>query len=230
MFVGSASKPAVEEVEEAFEAANPNIKLDITFGGSGTLLNQMTLEETGDVYMPGSDDYMDRAEQREAIKPETRQIISWLVPAIIVPKGNPKNIRTLKDLARPGMRIGLAKPDAVCLGNISEEILADVGLLEEVKKNVCAYGLSCSKTAHLAELGEVDAIIGWEVFAKWSPDKVETIPLRAKTARVRNIPAAQSAFTKQPELAQEFIDFLTSPVAQQIFQRHGYALQKPGAE
>jgi molybdate transport system substrate-binding protein len=228
IFVGAASKPPMEEAKKAFEQANPGTRLDITYGGSGTVLNQMTLEETGDLYIPGSDDYMDIAEKKGAVKPETRKVICWLVPAIIVQKGNPKNIQTLQDLTRPGIKVGMAKAGAVCLGDISEEILKTAGLLEKVKKNIATYALACDETAHLVELGSVDAIIGWEVFAAWAPDRVEAVLLPASLAsRPRNIPAAQSAYTRQPELAQKFIDFLTSPQGREIFQRHGYALQKP---
>jgi len=232
VFVGTASKPAMEEAKKAFEAANSDVKLDINYAGSGTLLNQMTLEKTGDVYVPGSDDFMDRAQKQGAIRPETRQIICWLVPAIVVPKGNPKKIQRLEDLARPGVRVGLAKAGAVCLGDISEEILTAAGLVEKVKKNVVTYALSCEETAHLVELGEVDAIIGWEVFSSWAPEKIEAIPLPANlAARARNIAAAVSAFSRQPARAQELVDFLaSSPQSKEIFQHHGYALEKPGAK
>jgi len=228
VFVGSASKPAMEEAKKAFEAANPGIRLDISYGGSGTLLNQMLLEQIGDVYVPGSDDFMDKAEKKGAVDPLTRRVICWLVPAIIVPKGNPKKVHGLEDLARPGVQIGLAKAGAVCLGDISEEILAAAGLTEKVKKNVVTYALSCEDTAHLAELGEVDAIIGWEVFGAWAPEKVEVVRLPATYAgRARNIPAAVSTFSRQPRLAGKFVSFLTSIEAKKIFQARGYAIRKP---
>ena len=51
-FIGAASKPPAEEAKAVFEKAHPNIKVDITFGGSGTLLQQIKLEEIGDIYMP----------------------------------------------------------------------------------------------------------------------------------------------------------------------------------
>lgn len=226
-FVGAASKPPTTEAKEAFEKANPNIVVDISFGGSGTLLNQMTLEETGDIYMPGSNDYMDKAEEKKAVAVETRKIVAYLIPMICVQRGNPKNIQSLKDLARPGVTVGLAKAGAVCLGDAADGILRSAGLEEEVKKNVITYAGSCDQTQQLVQLGEVDAVIGWDAFKHWSPDKIDVVPIAREHLQVRNIPAAISTYTEHPEAAQKFIDFLTSEEGKEIFSKHGYSVTPP---
>jgi molybdate transport system substrate-binding protein len=226
-FVGSASKPPSLEVKAAYEKATPGVSVDMTFGGSGTILQQMSLEKTGDIYMPGSDDYMDKAEAKQAVIPETRAIVAYLVPVICVQKGNPKGIRTLADLAKPGVVVGLAEAGAVCLGDVSAEALENAGLLEAVKKNVITYAKSCEQTQQLVQLGEVDAAIGWDAFEHWAPDKIEVVPIPPKYARPRNIPAAVSAFSRQRQAAERFIGFLTSPEGKAIFAKHGYSVEPP---
>lgn len=227
-FVGSASKPPAEEAKATYEKRNPGVTVDMTFAGSGTLLQQMILEQTGDIYWPGSDDFMDKAEAKGAVIPETRRIIAYLVPAICVREGNPKGIRELADLARPGITVGLAEAGAVCLGDVSAMVLEDVGLLAEVKRNVITYAKSCEQTQQLVQLGEVDAVIGWDVFEKWTPERVDSIPIPVKLARVRNIPAAVSVYSKQREAAQEFVDCLASSEGKAIFAKHGYSIEPPG--
>lgn len=226
-FVGAASKPPSTEAKEAFESANPDIVVDMTFGGSGTLLNQMTLEEIGDIYMPGSDDYMDKAEQQQAVRPETRKIVAYLVPMICVQHGNPKNIQSLEDLARPGVVVGLAEAGAVCLGDVSDEILQSAGLERRVKKNVITYARSCDQTQQLVQLGEVDAVIGWDAFKFWAPDEIDVIAIAREHLRVRNIPAAISVYSENQDAAQRFIDFLTSDQGKAIFTKHGYSVTPP---
>jgi molybdate transport system substrate-binding protein len=227
LFVGSASKPPMVECQKVYEKLHPDVTLDILFGGSGTLLNQMRLEQIGDIYLPGSDDYMDKAEAQKAVLPATRKIVCYLVPAICVQKGNPKKIRGLEDLARPGLTLGLAKAGAVCLGDVSEEILTSAGLLDAVRKNVLIYAASCELTQQLVQLGEVDAVIGWDSFAAWTPDKIETVPIAAKYMRVRNVPAALTVYSTQQKAAREFIAFLTSKQGQAIFAKHGYPVKPP---
>lgn len=226
-FVGSASKPPMEQCKKTYQKLHPDVVVDMTFGGSGTLLNQMRLEEVGDIYMPGSDDYMDKAEKQKAVLPATRKIVAYLVPMICVQHNNPKNIRTLRDLARPGVTVALAKAGAVCLGDVAEEILAGAGLLDEVRKNVLTYAGSCEQTQQLVQLGEVDAIIGWDSFKAWAPDKIDLVPIPPEHLRVRNVPAAVSAYSKQQKAAAAFISFLTSKQGKAIFAKYGYAVKPP---
>lgn len=226
-FVGAASKPPTTEAKEAFEKRHPDIVVDITFGGSGTLLNQMTLEEIGDIYMPGSDDYMDKAEEKRAVVTETRSIAAYLVPAICVQEGNPKGIHSLADLARGGVTVGLAEAGAVCLGDVSDEILRSARLEGQVKKNVITYAKSCDQTQQLVQLGEVDAVIGWDAFEHWAPDQIDIVSIDPTHLRVRNIPAAIAVYSKNPAEAQQFIDFLTSEEGKAIFAKHGYSVEPP---
>ena len=117
IFAGAASKPPTEEAAKAFEAKT-GIKVDVIFGGSGYVLSQMMLGKKGDLYFPGSSDYMELAKKKEIVYPETEKIIVYLVPAINVQKGNPKNVKTLKDLARPGLKVAIANPEGVCVGAV----------------------------------------------------------------------------------------------------------------
>lgn len=227
LFVGAASKPPMLEAKQVYEKAHPNVQLDMTFGGSGTLLQQMTLEKIGDIYIPGSDDFMDKAEEKKAVLAETRKILVYLIPTICVQHGNPKKIRSLTDLARPGITVGLAKPEAVCLGNASETVLKKAGLLDKVKKNVITYAASCEHTQQLIQLGEVDAVIGWDAFKSWSPDKIDLVKIDPKYLRVHNIPAAVSVYSQNRKEAERFISFLTSKQGKAIFTKHGYSITMP---
>jgi len=226
-FVGAASKPPALKAKIAFEKSHPGIVVDMTYGGSGTLLNQMVLEETGDIYMPGSDDYMDKAEKQKAVVPGTRRIVAYLVPVICVQHGNPKRIRSLADLARPKITVGLAKAGAVCLGDASEAILRKAGLEAQVKKNVITYAGSCEQTQQLVQLREVDAVIGWDVFKHWAPDKIDIVKIPSKYLRVHNIPAAVAVYSKQRPAAEQFVRFLASEQGKAIFASHGYSVKPP---
>jgi molybdate transport system substrate-binding protein len=226
-FVGAASKPPMQEAVTTFQKKYPNITVQATYGGSGTLLNQMKLEQYGDLYIPGSDDFMDKAQEQKVVLPATRKIVAYLVPTICVQEGNPKKIKSLEDMTRPGITVGLAKPKAVCLGDVSEEIIRMAGLEEHMKANVVNYAQSCELTQQMIQLGEVDAIIGWDSFEAWAPNKIDLVKLPVKLIRVRNIPVAVSVYSKQQQEAKLFISFLTSTTGKAIFSKHGYAITIP---
>lgn len=222
VFVGSATKPAIEDAASAFEKES-GIKLLLHFGGSGKMLSEMKLARRGDLYLPGSSDYMDLAKREGLVLPDTEKRVAYVVPAINVPAGNPKNIRSLEDLARPGLRIGIARPDSVCVGLYAVEVLERAGLAARVRPNVVTHAESCEKTAQLVALSTVDAVLGWEVFHFWEPDKIETIFLKPEqVARIGYIPVGVSVFSTQRPKAQRFIDFLAGPEGQAMFKKWHY--------
>ncbi len=222
LFVGSATQPATEEVARVFEEEH-GVRVDLHFGGSGAMLSQMQLTERGDIYFPGSSDFMEEAKRQDLVVPETEQQVVYLVPAINVQKGNPKDIHSLEDLARPGVKVAIADPETVCVGLYAVEVLEKAGLAEAVRPNIVTYTESCAKTARVVALGNVDAVIGWRVFQYWAPDEVETVYLEpAQVPRIGYVPIAVSKFSEQPELAQQFIDFITSDEAQDVYRRWNY--------
>lgn len=227
-FCGSASQPAMEEAAAAFTAAT-GITVYLNFSGSGTMLSQMKVDKSGDLYIPGSPDYMALAERDGVVDPATVKIIAYLVPAILVPEGNPKNIQSLADLARPGVEVGIGDPRSVCVGLYAYEIMEYNGLLEAIAPNIVTHAESCSKTATLVALKAVDAIIGWRVFASWH-DNIEAVYLKpAELPRLAYIPGAVSNYTQDRESAGKFLDFLVSPEGQEIFGRWGYLATEAAA-
>jgi len=226
VFAGAASKPALTDLGSMYEART-GAKVAITFGGSGAVLTQFAQEQYGDVYIPGSDDFLDKAEKKGAVVKDTRTVLVYLVPTICVAKGNPKQVHDLKDLARSDLRVVVGQPESVCLGDIAASALADAGLWDKVKPHIASYASSCEDTLNNLLLGEADVIIGWDVFARQHPDKVESIPLLGKAARPRNIPASVIQWSKQPDEAKAFIRFLASAEAQDVFSRHGYTPKPP---
>jgi molybdate transport system substrate-binding protein len=221
-FCGSASKPAMEEAAFKFEQET-GIRIDLYFGGSGTVLSQMKMARRGNLYIPGSPDYMSKAIREGVVDPESVAIIAYLVIAIDVQRGNQKNIQTLADLARPGIRVGIGNPEAVCVGLYAVEVLERNGLLKQVQQNIVTHAPSCSATASLVAMQKVDAVIGWRVFSKWNPDKIEAVLLKPQEVpRLAYIPAAISTYSQDKKGAQRFINFLISAEGQKIFAQWGY--------
>lgn len=225
VFAGAASKPPTEEAAKAFEKKT-GVKVRLTFGGSGFVLSQMSLAKRGDIYFPGSSDYMEIAKKKGLVFPETERKVVYLVPAINVQKGNPKNVKTLRDLTRPGLRVAIANPEGVCVGLYAVEIIEkNLSNTEKasLKKNLVNYTESCEKTATAISLKAVDAVIGWRVFEHWDPSRIETVPLkREEIPRIGYIPIAVSRFTADRGLSQRFIDFLLSDEGRAVFRKYRY--------
>jgi molybdate transport system substrate-binding protein len=227
IFAGAASKPATEEAIRTFQERF-GAPVNVIFGGSGFVLSQMKLGKKGDLYFPGSSDFMEVAKREALVFPDSEKIVVYLVPAINVQKGNPKRIHNLKDLTKEGVRLAIANPETVCVGTYAVEIIEknlNTAQKERFKKNLVNYMESCEKTANVISLKAVDAVLGWEVFQYWDPERIETIYLRPEEIpRIGYIPIGISKFTRDKAFAQKFIDFLLSPHGKEIFQKYDYLM------
>jgi molybdate transport system substrate-binding protein len=227
VFAGAASKPATEKMARIYQQKE-GVKVLTTFGGSGFVLSQMKLARRGDVYFPGSSDFMEKAKKDGAVFPETEKIVVYLVPAINVQRGNPRQIRSLKDLLKPGLRLAIAEPNHVCVGTYAVEVVEknfSPPEREIFRKNLATMAESCEKTANLVSLKGVDAVLGWEVFEAWDPQRIERVLLKPEEIpRIGYIPAAVSRFTKDRARAERFVNFLLSPESQEVFRKSGYLM------
>lgn len=230
VFCGSASKPAIEEIAQLFEMEK-KAKVNIIFGGSGTLLSQINLSQKGEIYLPGSPDYILIGNRKKLLIEGSDRIVAYLVPAIITPKNNPAKINTLLDLTTPGVKVGIGNPETVCLGLYSIELLETNRLFESVMKNVVTFGASCSKTANLAAMNKVDAILGWRVFQYWNPERMSHILLSPdQIPRISYIPISIPIYTKDIALSKVFIEFVLSSKGKSIYEKYGYITDEDKAK
>jgi len=227
VFAGAASKPATEELSKVFQE-KIGIPVEVVFGGSGFVLSQMKLSKKGDLYFPGSSDFMELAKREDLVFPESEKVVVYLVSAINVQRGNPSKIYSLKDLTKGGLRVAIANPETVCVGTYAVEIIEKNFTpleKERFRKNLVNYTESCEKTASAISLRAVDAVIGWRVFEYWDPGRIETIYLRPEeVSRIGYIPIAISKFTQDRMSAQKFIEFLLSPQGKATFHKYHYLM------
>jgi molybdate transport system substrate-binding protein len=176
---------------------------------------------------------MEKAKREEAVFPETEKIIAYLVPAINVQRGNPHQIRSLKDLLKPGLRLAIAEPASVCVGAYAVEVVEKNFNPQErelFRRSLVTMVESCEKTANIISLKGVDAVLGWEVFESWDPERIERVPLKPEEVpRIGYIPAAVARFTEDRVRAEQFVNFLVSSESQTVFRRHGYLMSIPEA-
>jgi len=233
VFAGAASKPPTEEAARLYEQKT-GVRVELLFGGSGYVLSQMKLARQGDIYFPGSSDYMEKAKREGDVLAGTEKVIVYLVSAINVQKGNPHNIRRLKDLTKPGLKVAIANPEGVCVGAYAVEIIEKEFTPAEkaaFRRNLINYTESCEKTATAISLKMADAVIGWSVFEHWDAARIETVPLpKEQIPRIGCIPVAISKFTKDRAAAQAFMDFLAGPEGRAIYARHHYFATPEDAE
>lgn len=155
---------------------------------------------------------------------------------IAVPKGNPANIAGLDDLARPGVRVAMAKEASAPGGQAVMGILKAADLTQKILVNVPEQGTCVQRSVKDVATGSADAMIverricHMERFA----DQLEAVEIPEKF-----FPAGPLTFTvglmadaADKDRAVAYIDWLTSPQGQVFFENSGFitALSPKGQE
>lgn len=224
VFAGAASAPVLQEAAQLFEEKH-GVKVELRLGGSGNMLSAMRISKSGDLFIPGSPEYLSLAAKQGVVNLNDGhvRVLAYLVPAIIVQKGNPKNIMSLEDLARPGISVGIGDPESVCVGLYAKDLLERSGLWEKVSRNIIVYAQSCDATAALIVNRAVDAVIGWHVFQSWTPEKADIVWIDpGRIPKIAYIAGAVSTFATHRSSAEAFLDFLASEDMQPTWSKYGY--------
>jgi molybdate transport system substrate-binding protein len=98
-------------------------KVEVHYGGSAEIFGIFQTTCGCDVFVPGAWYYTQQAMERGYILNDTVQNVTYHILVIAVPKGNPKGIHSLEDLAKPGVRIVLGDPKGPAIGRVSQKIL-----------------------------------------------------------------------------------------------------------
>lgn len=173
-----------------------------------------------DLAIAGAEYLLDDGEIRGIVQRGQRRTIAFRNSAIIVPRGNPKNIHCAADMATPGVRIGVSVID--CLKGLWEDISARLGLLDGIRKNICYYANGCIAIVEAVATNEIDAVFGWASFGHLEPERIEVIEMPKEQQVLRGTAVGLLSFSKQPKAAKQFMDFLASAESQKFYKEYGW--------
>lgn len=224
---GAGQRSSLDEIAAVFSARNPGARIDFSYKGSGYFIADIAASKMGDLYMPGEEYYLLQAVERGFItdySPST-DIAAHFITVIITPKGNPQGVRTIADFARPGLRIGLADPEAAAIGLWQEKTFKRAGIWEQVKKNATMFAKCIPELGNATQLGAVDATIVWATTAVLYLKDIEIVPIEPAYRGLIRLPVAVLTFSKQPELARKLKAFILSEEGRSIFHSHAYGIE-----
>ncbi len=197
------------------------VTVQCDYAGSEVLLSRIKLAQRGDLYMPGDASYMEQA-QREGLIASSRPVCYW-VPVILVQKGNPKDIRKLADLARPGLRLGFGDAKACAIGRETVTLLEKNHIKpEQLEPNVVFRSVTVNELGTNVKLGQLDAAIVWDAIASLYADQTEAISIPTEENVISAVPIGVLNASDQKDLAGRFVEFVVSPEGQACFRRHHY--------
>lgn len=155
---------------------------------------------------------------------------------LVTPKGNPGKIEQIGDLARPGVRLVLA-PDASPPGGAAAlAVLKKAGIFDQAMKNTVERGTCVQRVMDTLLAGKGDvSIVELRItrMAEFAGKlEVITIPAAFFPPPPLTFTVGVMKYAKDRALADDFVNFLTSPEGQAFFEAQGFipALSAKGQE
>jgi molybdate transport system substrate-binding protein len=228
--VAISMKEAVETLGKQFMQSRPGVTLRYNFGSSGELQKQIEAGAPVDVFISAAQRQMDELEQKGLITTASRRVFARNVLTVIKPAGSALDISKPADLASPKVqRIAIGNPKTVPVGQYTEESLKALGLWDQLQPKL-VLAENVRQSLDYVARGEVEAGFVYTTDAAVRPGRVvEAFRPAEDTYRPVTYPAAVIKASKQPALAQAFIDLLVSRDGQGVLSRLGFQPPPAGA-
>jgi molybdate transport system substrate-binding protein len=230
VFAAASLTDAFKEIAIAFGKANGNATVTFNFAGSDQLAQQIVQGAPADVFASANTKQMDVAIQAGDIISGTARTFVRNRLVVVYPKDNPGKLQTLKDLAKPGLKLVLANKN-VPVGAYALDFLDKASKLpeysatyrESVLKNVVSYEENVRAVLSKVALGEADAGIVYTTDAATVKDaRIGTLDIPDPLNTIATYPIAATKNTKHADLAKKFVDYVLAPDGQKILARYGF--------
>jgi len=221
VFAAASLADVLQPLGERFESEK-GIKVNYSFGGSWTLAQQVSLGAPADVFVAGGPGPMDVLDDKNLLVNGSRvDLLGNML--VIVAKGQ-HNSETFSptDLLRDDVkRIAMGDPSLAPAGNYAREALQTIGLWSDLREKL-VYGLNVRTALQYARSGNSDVAIVYatDVAGDKQLRLLWTFP--PETHSSIRYPIAVIGGADNSSKAAEFVVFLRSDGASEIFSEHGF--------
>jgi molybdate transport system substrate-binding protein len=245
LYVGGNYFFAMAPLVEAFEASHPELKgriywetippgllVDQIKASGRITIGNMTWTAQPDAYLAGLRKVKGLMDEGLLTEPGVPYVTNTLT--IMVPKGNPANIRNLADLGRPGVRLampnpafeGIARQIKMALTKAGGQALADTVYDAKVKEgSTILTHIHHRQTPLFLMQGVADAGVTWvseAIFQEQAGNPIAHVSIPDADNATAIYAGAQVAGAAHPQAAKAWLDFIRSPEALRIFEGYGF--------
>jgi molybdate transport system substrate-binding protein len=222
VFCGITMIDPVRELMGRFEQ-DAGVKMTMSYGGSADLMQSIKLNGVGDIYFPGGESYIIEADKDGILKERKQVGVNQI--ALFVRKGNPKGLSgDLDELLKPGMQIGIGHPDLGSVGKEAKRMLQAKGVYDQVVTASAMMQPDSKALTGVLREGKVDVVLNWRAVLSFQDNSqdMEMLPVKGDWATPHKLTMSVLANSREPELANRFLDFCASEPGRAVFQRYGF--------
>ncbi len=218
-------KDALVETEAAYNQGRGKIAFANNFGSSGTLAAQIDQGAPVDIFISAAAKPMNDLTATGLIVGGTRRNLLRNTLVLIVPLDS--KLRDFQGLTDKSIRlIALGDPASVPAGEYGKQALLSLHLWDQLNTKL-VLGKDVRQVLTYVETGNADAGLVYATDAM-TTSKIRVVASAPdSTHEVIVYPAAVVKGSHGEADARKFIDYLASPTAQAIFQKHGFTRSAP---
>jgi molybdate transport system substrate-binding protein len=216
VFAAASLTESFTQIGKDFRAANPRAKVTFNFAGSSALATQINQGAPADVFASAAPANMKTVtDAGNADGTATTFVKNQLV--IAVPKGNPKRIARLADLAKPGVKVALCAEQVPC-GAAAKKALAAANV--SVKPVTLEQDVKAALSK--VKLGEVDAALVYRTDAKAAAGDVDGVEFPESASAINEYPIIVLKNAPNKAGAQAFVSWVLSDKGRTVLTQAGF--------
>ncbi len=215
VFATASLGPAFQALARRYEADHPGGRVELVVAGGARLLARMNAGERADVVAIGDSSLMSRFAASALLAAHSPTELARSRIAIAVRAGDAKGIRSLRDLARPDVRVALGARSS-SIGRHGRWVLSR----QQLEVTPAAEGDSAAAVLARLVAGEADAAIVYTTTCRGVDGVVTvTVPEAENTPVLYSISETREA--KEPRGAAAFRALALGADGQAILKEHG---------
>ncbi|BBX44901.1 molybdate ABC transporter substrate-binding protein [Mycobacterium cookii] len=217
VFAAVPLKAAFTLLAGKFQTDNPGAAVDFNFATSSQLANKLTQGATADVFASADSAQMDTVVKAGLTGSDPVNFATNTLVIVTAP-GDPKQIHSFADLAKPGLRVAVCQSPVPC--GVATQLIEDHS---GVQLNPASEESTVSAVLTKVTGGEADAGLVYLSDARKAGEAVDTVNFPESTSAVTVYPIAILKHASQPALAQKFVDLVTGPTGEKVLSQAGFA-------
>jgi molybdate transport system substrate-binding protein len=217
LYAGSMLRPAIEQTITAFEQRE-GVRVTRVYNGCGILVAQMKAGQVPDAYFACDSEFMN---QVRGIFPESHDV-SQNELVILVQKGNPHGIGSLKDLTKPGLRVGIGHEKQCAMGWLTQRTFTESGLQTELMQNVVVQTPTGDMLVNQMRSGSLDAAVAYLSNAAGAADHLDAIRIHGIPCSIATQPFGVAKDSANKLLASRLLEAIRAQPSQERFNTEGF--------
>ncbi len=218
LYAGAGLKTPTQKIIAQYEKETGN-KVVVEYAGMGQLLTRYQATKKGDLFLSGSEDYVQKLAKAGAIIKDAPVVLHIPVMAIRRDKG--ENINSFKDLANSNLRLGIGDSKAMALGKGAEALLAASGYSETLNQKIVTKAATVKQLMLYLLQGQVDAAVVGRAGAYKERDKLKILPNPADVPQEK-VTIALLKTSKDPQAAEKLMNLISSKQGITAFTDEGF--------